>query len=1020
MRPHTWAAAFVAVTVGLLGITGCTTNSFCFNDCAGDAGTNTDTGTPVDSGHDAIVFNDSGSDGPIFNFDAASDADACVQHNGGVETCDGLDDNCDGVIDNVTDKNELSKPTSCGTCATDCTKLLTGAIGPTCTPPAKLDGKTPGTCGYTKCDPDYRDKDGNPANGCEYKCPFTPVGPEVCDNQDNNCDGQVDEGFDLCSDVNNCGKCGKKCVIAHGTGKCASTATGSACNTTNTTCEVASCDPGYYDIDGSADNGCEYKCTKTNGGKEICDGLDNNCDGKIDNVDPALTTDDTRIGQDCWGSPNGLCSTAAYTGVSKCINAQITCCDVNSNTDVNTSNSNLPATGLRNGLCDSSTGAQVLKPGDKLETCNGIDDDCDGITDDNLTDTGGACGISQGSCHQGTQQCVNGALTCSGNVSPQPELCNGYDDDCDGVIDGTIPSGGPTTCTQNSDCPSGQLCMTTSSNTKVCALPPTDAGGDCDVPPPAPAGATQPCKKGTLTCVGSKLTCLGSVGPTSTTDSCNVDANCDGVLTNQPNLQTDVHNCGSCGNDCIANHPSSNATWACQSGACVPTGCVLGHINCNGDATTCETACTFQSANEICDGKDDNCNCQVDENLTTPSPTQVCDVSSGATDPGCLAGPGGVSVSCADLGGGTYGWKCTFPSGYCDNSAGPNYCSGTTDVCDGKDNNCNGIADENFKPPVMTNGYLGEACSTPASDGACRGFGQYVCNGPNATKCNAVTDTSKASPEVCDGIDNDCDGSTDEPFTAPGSNPSYVKPAVTRLTSGVWIYQYEASRPGATSTDPGSGNGYQTAAPSGVTLDKTQSCSMSGVIPWFNVTPTEAAQTCIARGGRLCQTSDWEQACQATNNCTRGYAPHTAVCKSNGTYGSNNNRICNIGPFDFDGNPSNGIQDGLLPTAYSNGTYGLFNCWADWSGTSGNTSGVNDNIRDIEGNLREITYNTSVSSGGCGLTDPAGTCLFSLMGGAFNTQSEDGAACNFTFYTVDNKFKLFDTGFRCCFDTSPD
>jgi hypothetical protein len=35
---------------------------------------------------------------------------------------------------------------------------------------------------------------------------------EVCDNIDNNCNGQVDEGFDLSGDLNNCGSCGHVCA----------------------------------------------------------------------------------------------------------------------------------------------------------------------------------------------------------------------------------------------------------------------------------------------------------------------------------------------------------------------------------------------------------------------------------------------------------------------------------------------------------------------------------------------------------------------------------------------------------------------------------------------------------------------------------------------------------------------------------------------------------------------------------------------------------------------------------------
>jgi hypothetical protein len=41
------------------------------------------------------------------------------------------------------------------------------------------------------------------------------------------------------------------------------------------------------------------------------------------------------------------------------------------------------------------------------------------------------------------------------------------------------------------------------------------------------------------------------------------------------------------------------------------------------------------------------------------------------------------------------------------------------------------------------------------------------------------------------------------------------------------------------------------------------------------------------------------------------------------------------------------------------------------------------------------------------------------MGGGYDTVSDTGATCDFTFYSVDNTFKLYDTGFRCCFSSNP-
>ena len=214
-------------------------------------------------------------------------------------------------------------------------------------------------------------------------------------------------------------------------------------------------------------------------------------------------------------------------------------------------------------------------------------------------------------------------------------------------------------------------------------------------------------------------------------------------------------------------------------------------------------------------------------------------------------------------------------------------------------------------------------------------------------------------------------------------------------------------------TTPGNGNGWQTSSPAGVTIDGTPSCSVPNSIPWFNVLPPEAEQVCAARGGRLCDTTDWTNACETTASppCTRGYNPRGGACRSNQTGA----KFCNIGPFDFD-TGQGGIQDGLLPTASGL----LQNCWADWSGTPGNT-GATDDIRDIMGNLREITFNNAASPGSCvDEGDPNNTtCVYTLMGGAFNTQSEDGAACDFTFFSVDASFRLFDVGFRCCFDSNP-
>jgi hypothetical protein len=84
-----------------------------------------------------------------------------------------------------------------------------------------------------------------------------------------------------------------------------------------------------------------------------------------------------------------------------------------------------------------------------------------------------------------------------------------------------------------------------------------------------------------------------------------------------------------------------------------------------------------------------------------------------------------------------------------DNDANIN--PGKTEICDGKDNNCNGQTDEGFN--------VGQSCTVGV--GECARTGQFVCKADGSgTQCNATPGTP--TTEICDGKDNDCDGQTDE------------------------------------------------------------------------------------------------------------------------------------------------------------------------------------------------------------------------------------------------------------------